>query len=101
MDANEIAAHLAAMTEHQKKILELLYLVGKRWLTRSEIARSMGKRRLNPYDLECLALLSEKGFITISRRPSKVPGIEYAHIYQVTPEAASGIKGWVELGKGE
>lgn len=95
MRAYEFEEQLTMLTEHQKKILEIIYLSGDQWLGRSEIAQAMHKRRLNPYDMECLNLLEERGLILSSKRPSRAPHIEYAHIYRVSETALHGITQWI------
>lgn len=95
MEVHELEAHLAALTDHQKKVLEIIYRAGSKWMGRSEIARAMDKRTLNPYDLECLTLLAGRGLIEASTRPSRAPQIAYAHIYRVSEPAAIGINQWL------
>lgn len=95
MEVHELEAHLETLTEHQKKILEIIYRGGSRWMARSEIAKAMDKRTLNPYDLECLELLAGRGLVEASTRPSKAPQIAYAHIYRISEPAVIGINQWL------
>ncbi len=90
MQAHELEAELAALTEHQRKVFDIIYQAGEAWSTRSNLARAMDKRQLNPYDIECLELLAARGLIEASTRPSRAPHMRVAHIYRATPDGVSG-----------
>lgn len=92
MNWSDFEQHLFALTEHQRKILDIIYAAPTGWMTRLELARAMGKRRLNPYDMSCLDLLAEQGLIEVSQRPSRAPHVEFAHIYRVPDGIAQGLQ---------
>lgn len=93
MDWSDFEQHLYALTEHQRKILDIIYSAEQGWMSRLELAKAMGKRRLNPYDMSCLDLLAEQGLIEVSQRPSRAPHVEFAHIYRVPDGIAQSLQG--------
>jgi uncharacterized membrane protein len=60
-----------ALSNQTEAILEVLKKIPD-WATRAEIARALGKRRLNPYELAALDLLVERGQIITQQE--KMPG---------------------------
>lgn len=96
MDIHELEAHIAALTEHQQRILQVLYEANQTWLTRSKIAHLLDKKKLTPYDVECLNLLNERGLVDVSHKPSRAPGIPYAYLYRISESALAGIQSWEE-----
>lgn len=56
------------------------------WLTRSEIARILDKRKLSSYDIAMLEILQEKGLIDIQHRDNRTP-IGYEFVYRTTEDA--------------
>ena len=56
------------------------------WVTRSEIARILDKRKLSSYDIAMLEILQEKGLIDIQHRDNRTP-IGYEFVYRTTEEA--------------
>ncbi len=56
------------------------------WLTRSEIARILDKRKLSSYDIAMLEILQEKGLIEIQHRDNRTP-IGYEFVYRTTEHA--------------
>ena len=46
--------HEAQLTPHARKLLAALREYENLWLSRSEIADSIGKNRLTPYDIQLL-----------------------------------------------
>ena len=56
------------------------------WLTRSEIARMLDKRKLSAYDIAMLEILQEKELIEIKHRDNRTP-IGYEFVYRVAEDA--------------
>ncbi|MGQ9887295.1 MAG: hypothetical protein ACUVSX_02280 [Aggregatilineales bacterium] len=56
------------------------------WLTRSDIARALDKRKLSPYDIAMLEILQAKGLIEIQHRSNRTP-IGYEFVYRTTDRA--------------
>ena len=97
MDLQEMDAHLQDLTPHQKKIVQVIYDGGADWQTRSNVARELGKRRLTPYDIDCLKMLTEKGLIETSTQPTTAPGSDFAYIYHMPDGIAHTLQKWSEL----
>jgi hypothetical protein len=55
------------MTIHAEKMLAQLQAHKNRWHTRSEVAFLMKRKRLTPYDIQCLELLAEMGLIMVDK----------------------------------
>lgn len=53
--------HEAQLTPHARKLLAALREYENLWLSRSEIADSIGKNRLTPYDIQLLLSFAEVG----------------------------------------
>jgi len=96
MNLEELSEHLADMTPHQIKILQALYDSGDDWLTRAKVAKAIGKRRLTPYDIDCLTMFSEKGIVELGKQPTKAPGSDFAYIYHVSDEVSELIYEWAQ-----
>lgn len=56
------------------------------WLTRSDIARALDKRKLSPYDIAMLEILEDRGLIEIQHRGNRTP-IGYEFVYRATDRA--------------
>jgi len=97
MDLQEIDAHIQGLTPHQLKILQTVYDGGGTWLTRSKIARALGKRRLTPYDIDCLKMLTEKAIIETSTQPTTAPGSDFAYVYNMPDHIADVLQEWSDL----
>lgn len=96
MDIYELDTHLRELTPHQLKMVEALYNASGTWLTRAQIARAINKRRLTPYDIECLSMLTERRIISTSTRPTTAPGSDFAYIYNLPDEMAELLHLWSE-----
>jgi hypothetical protein len=96
MDISELDAHIQSMTAHQLNIIQVMYDSEGDWLTRSKFARQLGKKRLTPYDITCLKMLTEMGIIETSTRPTTAPGSEFAYIYCMLDEQAEALQEWFE-----
>jgi hypothetical protein len=68
------------LTEQAQKLLEILRETRIPWMNRKDIAKTLGKRRLTPYDIALLELLSERGLVEIKSRPNGTP-IGYEWVY--------------------
>ena len=78
MDVYELDAHLKKLTPHRMKLVQAIYESEGVWLTRAMVARSIGKKRLTPYDINCLEQLSDMDIIVTSKRPTTAPGSDFA-----------------------
>jgi hypothetical protein len=96
MDVRELDAHMQNMTPHQLKIIQVMYDSEGDWLTRSNVARLLGKRRLTPYDIGCLKMLTDIGLIETSTRPTTAPGSDFAYIYCMLDEQAQSLLSWAD-----
>jgi hypothetical protein len=96
MDFEALDAHLQKLTPHQIKIIQVLYDSGSSWLTRSKVAKGLGKRRLTPYDINCLTMLSDLGILESSTQPTTAPGSDFAFIYHMPDAVADALQSWSE-----
>ena len=96
MDFEALDAHLQKLTPHQIKIIQVLYDCGNAWLTRSKVAKGLGKRRLTPYDINCLTMLSEMGILESSTQATTAPGSDFAFIYHMPDDVADALQSWSE-----
>jgi len=67
-------------------LLSVLKEASGRWLTRSDIARMLEKRKLSSYDIAMLEFLQEKGLVEIEHRDNRTP-IGYEFVYRITEQA--------------
>lgn len=96
MEFVELDAHMKTLTSHQRKIVEAIYEAGDAWLTRSKLAHALDKRRLTPYDIDCLKRLTEIELIATSTQPTTAPGSDFAYIYNMPDEVATTLQEWAE-----
>jgi hypothetical protein len=96
MDVYELDALLQQMTPHQLKIIQALYHSDGRWLTRIGLAKAIGKKRLTPYDIDILRMLTDKGLVLTSTRPTSAPGSDFAYIYTMPEPVAQILQQWSE-----
>lgn len=96
MDVRELDAHMQNMTPHQLKIIQVMYDSEGDWLTRSNVAKLLGKRRLTPYDIGCLEKLTDIGLIDTSTKPTTAPGSDFAYIYAMDDDQALALQEWSE-----
>ncbi|GEM_PF-1080362 len=92
----EMDSHLSDLTPHQLKILQSVYDAGRRWLTRANVAKALGKRRLTPYDINCLKMLAERGVIAESTQDTSAPGSDFAYVYNMPEHTATLLQEWWE-----
>lgn len=97
MDLHELDAHMQELTPHQLKIVQAVYDGGGNWLTRSKVAKSLGKRRLTPYDIDCLAMLTDRGIVDMSTQPTTAPGSDFAYIYHMPDAVAIVLQEWSDM----
>lgn len=97
MDIYQLDAYLQRLTPHQMKIIQIMYDAENEWLTRAMVAKRLGKKRLTPYDINCLTILSEKHVLEISTQPTTAPGSDFAYIYTMPDRVADMIQQWSEL----
>lgn len=55
------------VTAHAQKLLDGFEERRNQWLTRRDIAKMIGKKRLTPYDIDLLDLLAERGLIRMEQ----------------------------------
>ncbi|MGJ3239529.1 MAG: hypothetical protein ACFE0Q_12540 [Anaerolineae bacterium] len=96
MRFDEFDEKMQSLTDHQLKIIQTIHNAGSQWLTRSKLARALGKRRLTPYDITCLTTLSEQEIIETSTQPTTAPGSDFAYIYHMSDEIANILQRWSE-----
>lgn len=97
MDVYQLDAYLQKLTQHQRKILQLMYDAGGEWLTRAMVAKRLGKRRLTPYDINCLTMLAEDKILAIDTQPTTAPGSDFAYIYTMPDDMAEVLQEWSEM----
>lgn len=97
MDVYQLDTQLKNLTPHQRKILQLLYDANGEWLTRATIAKRLGKKRLTPYDINCLTMLSQKNILEESTQPTTAPGSDFAYIYTMPDNIAELLQQWSEM----
>ena len=59
------------VTEHGEKLLVALQAADGQWIGRTEIAASIEKKRLTPYDVALLDLLVERKLIEVRQLPGR------------------------------
>jgi predicted transcriptional regulator len=96
MDLYEISAHLDELTAHQLRVLQIVYDGGGKWLTRAKLAKALGKRRLTPYDINCLKMLCDKGIIEEGTQDTTAPGSDFAYVYHMSDRIAELVQQWSE-----
>lgn len=101
MNLDVLDEKLNKLTKHQLKIIQALYDAGSEWLTRSRLARAIGKKRLTPYDIECLKQLAETELILIDTQPTTAPGSDFAYIYHMPDNIAQAIAQWATSRNGD
>jgi len=97
MDVYELDSYLRNLTPHQLKMVQTIYNTGGKWLTRAQVAKELGKRRLTPYDINCLTLLTEKKILSMDTQPTTAPGSDFAYIYTMPDEIAEVVQKWSEV----
>jgi hypothetical protein len=69
-----------------KRLLEGLQAAEGQWLSRSELAKAIGRDKgLNPYDVQLLADLEHRGLVEARKRPRE-GFIPYEWEYRAKPE---------------
>lgn len=97
MDLYELSAHMQELTPHQLRVLQIVYDGGGKWLTRAKVAKGLGKRRLTPYDINCLRMLAEKEIIEEGTQETTAPGSDFAYVYHMPDPMAELVQQWSEL----
>ncbi|MGB1288391.1 MAG: hypothetical protein ACPG7F_17790 [Aggregatilineales bacterium] len=99
MDVYELDKILSELTPHRLKVIEAIYSGDGEWMSRTHVAKALGKRRLTPYDINCLDMLSETNIIVQSTRPTTAPGSDFAYIYNMSDEMVELLQTWTEMKK--
>jgi predicted transcriptional regulator len=97
MDLYEISNHMKEFTAHQLRVVQILYDGGNKWQTRAKVAKALGKRRLTPYDINCLEMLADKGIVEKGTQETTAPGSDFAYVYHMTDHIAGLILQWSEM----
>lgn len=97
MDVYQLDAYLQKLTPHQRKIVQVIYDAGDEWLTRAMVAKRLGKRRLTPYDINCLTMLTTKEILQMDTQPTTAPGSDFAYIYTMPDGIAEVLQQWSEM----
>lgn len=97
MDISQLDIYLKQLTPHQMKIIQILYDAENEWLTRAMVAKRLGKKRLTPYDINCLTMLSDKDILETSTQPTTAPGSDFAYIYTMPDDIAELVQKWAEM----
>lgn len=92
----ELDNFIRELTPHQLRLLQAVYDGGRRWLTRANMARAINKRRLTPYDINCLKMLAEEGIIEESTQDTNAPGSDFAYVYNMPEHVAALMQEWWE-----
>ena len=74
--------HSRPLIDQAQPILNLLKSADGKWVSRTELARTLGIARLNAYHVALLEYLLEKGLIEVSNEPARGP-IGYKWMYRV------------------
>lgn len=90
MDPEEFALRVNRLTNHQWKLLEVI-IGANGWLKRRHIANQIGKRRLIPYDIDCLKILEELELIYIRQIQDPTP-IGYQVVYRVSDKTLEALE---------
>lgn len=96
MNLQQMDTIMQQLTAHQRKIAQVVYDGGGQWLARAQVARALGKKRLTPYDINCLKLLTEKHIIQMDTRPTTAPGSDFAYIYHMSDDVANVLQQWAD-----
>lgn len=59
------------LTDHGKKILSRLRATAPNWMSRTQLAESIGKKRLTQYDVAVLELLTKMELIEANQKEGK------------------------------
>lgn len=97
MDLDKLDTYLRKLTPHQMKIIQIMYDAENEWLTRAMVAKRLEKRRLTPYDINCLDMLAKRDILKLSTQPTTAPGSDFAYIYTMSDEIADLIQQWSEM----
>ncbi|XWX05667.1 hypothetical protein VZO05_16025 (plasmid) [Aggregatilineales bacterium SYSU G02658] len=65
-------------------------------MTRARVAKALGKRRLTPYDINCLRMLAERRLIEEGTQETNAPGSDFAYVYHMPDEIALLVQQWSE-----
>jgi hypothetical protein len=91
MQPDEFAKQVNGLTNHQWKLLEVLIKSNTQWVSRRHIAHAIGKRRLIPYDIDCLQMLEERNLIHIERVHDDTP-IGYQVVYRASDDTLAALE---------
>ncbi|MEL6272149.1 MAG: hypothetical protein AAFU54_18695 [Chloroflexota bacterium] len=91
MQPDEFAQQVNELTNHQWKLLEVLIKAGATWTSRRQIAQTIGKRRLIPYDIDCLIQLEQRELINIEKVHDDTP-IGYQVVYRVSDQTIAALE---------
>jgi predicted transcriptional regulator len=73
------------LDKHVNTLMDILRRKPGEWVTRSDIAKALDKRRLSSYDIAMLEILHNKGMIEIELRDNRTP-IGYEFVYRTNDQ---------------
>lgn len=73
------------LDKHVNTLMSILQRKPGEWVTRSDIAKALEKRRLSSYDIAMLEILHNKGMIEIELRDNRTP-IGYEFVYRTNDQ---------------
>jgi hypothetical protein len=91
MQPEEFAQQVNELTNHQWKLLEVLIKANATWVTRRQIAQTIGKRRLIPYDIDCLQMLEDRELVNIQKVQDDTP-IGYQVVYRASDQTLAALE---------
>ncbi len=77
-----VKAPIRPLTEQAETLYRALVACGPGWHSRAELAKQMGKNRLNPFDTTLLDVLRDAGRIEAEQQDTPGP-ITYKWVYRV------------------
>jgi hypothetical protein len=96
MQPEEFERRIERLTNHQWKLMEVLIKAEFTWMTRRQIAKEIGKRRLIPYDIGCLKTLQEMQLVDIAKVDDNTP-IGYQVVYRTSEQTVTALETINEL----
>lgn len=89
----QLAAEWQTFTERERHFLTALWqgYNGRDWMTRRQLAATLGKPALLPYHVQLLTGLVERGWVRADRRDGHSPVIPWRAVYRLADEIAQRV----------